>query len=117
MIEYRIRSDGMGGLFCPAFVCDFCYSQIIQEGNVVWGVRDDTHTGDHVAYLTPIYATHKGCHGVFEKTFTERFRGENWLIMAEEITTFVRQLRNNATMSLDKPGTRFQETAIALPRW
>ena len=105
MIEIVPRSGPPEAMNCPAVVCDTCRKQVVDKGNIVWAYKSVYGT-DEVRQQSPIYAAHKGaCDRALDLWLKKQY-GEGWLILWEELGTFMRQLAHNAVNDFadDKKG-------------
>ena len=95
MIEIVPRSGPPEALSCPAIVCDTCRRQVVGKGNIIWMFKV-VHSDEEVRQQSPTYAAHKGaCDRALEKWLKQQY-GDGWILMWEELGTFLRQLLHNA---------------------
>jgi len=96
VIEYIGRDGPPEAMNCPAFICDVCNQQVVKHGNVMWGTTVGHDPADQPHRQTRPYITHKDvCVRAFEAWFKRAYPGPDWLLLSDEINTFLQQLAHN----------------------
>lgn len=97
MIEYVARSGPPEAMNCPAFICDACREQVVDQGIVTWAttiVRDGA-PGPH--QQSPIYVAHKGrCDRAVKLWIDQHYpAADGWIDLWDDLEDFVHQLTHN----------------------
>lgn len=113
MIEILERSDKPGAGDGAAFICDACRKQVVGSGNIIWGCT----VGIEPQLSTPLFVAHKGgCDVAVQRTLEERYVGEQWVWLWEDVGPFTKTLMHNLTNSFadDRQGT-YHKQRVAFP--
>jgi hypothetical protein len=116
VIEFVPYSGEPQALNCPAFVCDACRKQVLEEGLVVWRVRVGEENDPR--QQSPLFVAHKRrCDQALTRWLDNDYpRDGDWIDLSEEIDVFRKQLDSNATRSFaeDRRG-EYHQTILRMP--
>jgi hypothetical protein len=109
MIEVVPYSGPPEAMNCPAIICDACRRQVVGKGNIVWAYKV-VHNDDELRQQSPVFAAHKGSCDRGLDLWLKKQYGSGWIIMWEELGTYLRQLAYNAEHAFedDKNGEYHQ---------